>query len=83
MIGQITHLTGVAIQRARAEEKLRESEARYRILVEHAPEAIVVLDVDADRFVDANQNAVRLFGLSREALMQVGPIKSVKSPHAG
>ena len=82
MIGQITHLGGVAIQRARAEEKLRESEARYRILVEHAPEAIVVLDVDADRFVDANQNAVRLFGLSREALMRVGPIAISPSTQA-
>ena len=82
MIGQITHLAGVAIQRARAEEKLRESEARYRILVEHAPEAIVVLDVDADRFVDANQNAVRLFGLSREALMRVGPIAISPSTQA-
>ena len=82
MIGQITHLGGVAIQRALAEEKLRESEARYRILVEHAPEAIVVLDVDADRFVDANQNAVRLFGLSREALMRVGPIAISPSTQA-
>lgn len=82
MIGQITHLAGVAIERARAVEKLRESEARYRILVEHAPEAIVVLDVDAGRFVDANQNAVRLFGLSREALMRVGPIDVSPSTQA-
>ena len=82
MIGQITHLAGVAIERARAAEKLRESEARYRILVEHAPEAIVVLDVDAGRFVDANQNAVRLFGLSREALMRVGPIDVSPSTQA-
>src|SRR5688572_6749280 len=39
-----------------AELALRESEAKYRTLVEHAPEAIVVLDVDAQRFVEANGN---------------------------
>jgi len=48
-------------------------EARYRTLVEHAPEAIVVLDVDLGRIVDANQNALRLFGLSREELYRLGP----------
>ena len=55
------------------EQALRESEARYRALVENAPEAIVVLDVDQERFVDANENAARLFKLSREQLLAVGP----------
>ncbi len=55
------------------EQALRESEARYRALVENAPEAIVVLDVDQNRFVDANENAAKLFKLSREALLQIGP----------
>ena len=58
----------------RAERALRESEARYRTLVENAPEAIVVLDVDAGHFVDANQNAITLFGLSREALLHSDPV---------
>ena len=49
-------------ERRETEEALRDSEARYRLLVDHAPEAIVVFDVDADRFVDANENAERLFG---------------------
>jgi PAS domain S-box-containing protein len=60
--------------RWRTEHKLRESEERYRTLVQHAPEAIVVLDVDTGRFVDANKNAVRLFGRSKEALLEVGPV---------
>jgi PAS domain S-box-containing protein len=58
----------------RAEAALRESEERYRALVEHATEAIMVLDVDADRFVDANQGAERLFGFTREQLLRMGPI---------
>jgi len=53
-----------------AESALRESEERYRTLVEHAPEAIVVLDVDECRFVDVNRNACALFGMRQEALMQ-------------
>src|SRR5688572_3411373 len=53
---------------------LRDSEARYRILVENAPEAIVVLDVDAARFVDVNANACVLFDLSREELLTREPI---------
>jgi PAS domain S-box-containing protein len=52
---------------------LRTSEARYRTLVENAPEAIVVLDTETGRFIEANENAVRLFGLSRAALLEAGP----------
>jgi diguanylate cyclase (GGDEF)-like protein/PAS domain S-box-containing protein len=50
------------------------SDRRYRILVDHAPEAIVVFDVGSGRFLDCNENAVRLFGRSREDLLRHGPI---------
>jgi PAS domain S-box-containing protein len=53
---------------------LKESEERFRVLVEQAPEAIVIYDVDTGRFVDANPTAVALFGRSREALLELGPI---------
>jgi two-component system, cell cycle sensor histidine kinase and response regulator CckA len=58
----------------RAEAALRESEERYRALVEHAPEAIMVLDVDTNRFVDANEPAEKLFGYTREQLLRMGPL---------
>ncbi|MHB1101043.1 MAG: PAS domain-containing protein, partial [Burkholderiales bacterium] len=51
----------------------RASEARYRVLVEMAPEAITVLDVDLDRFVDANPNAERLYECDREELLKHSP----------
>ena len=59
--------------RRRAETALVESEARYRVLVEMAPEAITVLDEDLGRFVDANANAEKLFGCDRGELLRHSP----------
>ncbi len=61
-------------ERREREQAMRESAARYQLLVDHAPEVIVVLDVDTGRFVDANENAQKLFGLGREQLLQLGPV---------
>jgi len=58
-----------------AEAAIRDSEARYRTLVENAPEAIVVLDVDLGHFVECNDNAVRFFKMTRDELLAVGPEK--------
>ena len=60
-------------ERHLAEQSMRESEARYRTLVEHAPEVIVVFDVDKGTFVDVNDNACRFFKMSRETLLACGP----------
>jgi diguanylate cyclase (GGDEF)-like protein/PAS domain S-box-containing protein len=60
-------------ERHQAERSMRDSEARYRTLVEHAPEVIVVLDVDQGRFVDVNDNACRFFKMDRDTLLASGP----------
>ena len=62
-------------ERHLAEQSMRESEARYRTLVEHAPEVIVVFDVDRGTFVDVNDNACRFFKMTRESLLASGPDK--------
>jgi two-component system cell cycle sensor histidine kinase/response regulator CckA len=75
--GEFEGFAGTAIDitgRRRAEEALKESEARYRTQVENAPEAIVVFDVDAGRFVEANDNAARLWGLSRADFLEKDPV---------
>jgi len=46
---------------------------RFRLLVENAPDAIVVLDLESGMFSDCNENALRLFRLTREELMRCGP----------
>ena len=62
-------------ERHESEQAVRESEARYRLLVDHAPEAIVVFDTDEGRFVDANEYAEQLFGLERKQILQVGIVE--------
>lgn len=59
--------------RARADEALVESERRYRMLVESAPEAVVVYDADVRKFVDANSKAAALLGLSHDQLLALSP----------
>ncbi len=52
---------------------LHQSEGRFRRLVENAPDAIALYDVEAGRFVDCNAVAAKLFGCSREELLRGGP----------
>ncbi len=59
------------------EEKLRESEARYRTLFETANDAILLLD--HDMIIDANLKALELFGFLKEELIgcsiaQISPV---------
>jgi diguanylate cyclase (GGDEF)-like protein/PAS domain S-box-containing protein len=51
----------------------RQAEARYRTLVEHAPEAIMVFDMQ-NGIVEANENAARLIGMSRAQLLGRLPV---------
>ena len=55
------------------ESTLTVEEQRYRVLIDNAPEAVVVMDVELGRFIDSNENACKFFKLSREALMTKGP----------
>lgn len=48
------------------------SEDRYRALLECAPEAIIVFDVEDGSFWRVNQRAVVLFGLPRDQLERLG-----------
>ena len=54
-----------------AETAIAESEARYRALVENAPESILVLDTKTYRIIDVNENAERFFGYKRKELLKL------------
>ncbi|MFO1364197.1 MAG: PAS domain S-box protein [Burkholderiales bacterium] len=53
----------------RAEERLRASEQRYRLLFEMESDAILVVDADSLRLLDANRAAESLWGYARAELM--------------
>ncbi|WP_346293926.1 PAS domain S-box protein [Sphaerothrix gracilis] len=57
-------------ERKQAEEALRASEQRFRMLVEQAVDAIFVVN-EQGGFVDANQQACHSLGYSRAELMQL------------
>jgi PAS domain S-box-containing protein len=53
--------------------ELAQSEARFRALVEHAPEAIVVFDGNTGKFLFGNSHACRLYGVKPHELTQLTP----------
>ncbi|MEA2589012.1 MAG: hypothetical protein QOH66_1939, partial [Actinomycetota bacterium] len=73
LMGVKQRLEQEVAERTASEQRLAESEERYRTLVEHAPEAIVVLDLETGHFVEANPRAERLFGMPRAQLCGIGP----------
>ena len=59
-------------ERLATEQALRDSETRYRTLVESAPEVIVVIDAHTGRCTDANENALQFFGIKRAQGQRAG-----------
>ncbi|HEU5270338.1 MAG TPA: PAS domain S-box protein, partial [Jatrophihabitans sp.] len=55
-------------------EDVRAELARLAALVEYAPDAIVILDLDAGHFVTVNRAAEVLYGMGRAELLKVGPV---------
>lgn len=57
-----------AIERQRAQKKLRESELMYRTLFEQSPDAIIVIDFETGLPMDYNEAACLQFGCSPDEL---------------
>jgi two-component system cell cycle sensor histidine kinase/response regulator CckA len=67
----ITHVLDMS-ERKRAEEALRESEQRFRILFEQAADSILLLEITPEGVPiirDANGAAIRILGYKRDELM--------------
>lgn len=59
-------------ERKQAEQAVHASEARYRTLFEYAPDGILITDASA-RYLDANPSMCRMFGYTREEMLQLRP----------
>ncbi len=54
-----------------AQQELRESQERLRTILEHAPEAIAIVDVASGRIVESNRAATALYGADARRLAQL------------
>ncbi len=79
MLEFVSTQIAMAIQRKRAEEALRESEERYRILFESNPQPMWAYDVETLRFLEVNEAAVQHYGYTREEFLRM-TIKDIRPP---
>ncbi|MDB5013581.1 MAG: hypothetical protein JWQ25_1783, partial [Daejeonella sp.] len=68
----------IEVEKLKAIENLEKSEVRFREFFDNAPEAILILDVDAGHFINFNNNAVKLLKYTGEefikkSLADIGP----------
>jgi anti-anti-sigma factor len=70
-----------SLQRAHALAAVRESEQRYRLLVERASDGIWLADADG-RYIEANPAACELLGYTREQLLKLN-VRDLAHPDDG
>ena len=71
--GQKAELKTAADELTGLNSELKQSELRYRTLVDYAPEAILVIDSETNKLVDVNDAAVELFGYARADWLRMPP----------
>ena len=59
-------------ERKRAEEALRDSEARYRVLFEASADGILIADIETHQFKQANPALCRMLGYAEDELKTMG-----------
>lgn len=71
VFGELEHAIFRVVKAFQAERALKESEAKYRELINAMNETVWVIDFDG-HFLDVNDAAVKMLGYSREELLSLG-----------
>ena len=81
-----TYMHGIRVdvtERKKTEEKLKESEARFRSIFETAADAIFLIDLDDMEVIDANQAACNLLGCRRDEIIGMSLLQFVQYTDQG
>jgi len=71
---RIAELEKSETERKKAEEALKVSEEKYRLLFSTVQDAIIIVDAETRRIVDANDSALYIYGCSKEEILKLtGP----------
>ncbi len=63
-----------------SQKTIQEIEASYRLLLSAESDAIVIVDARTKQIVDANDSALKLYGYSREEILQLNAIELSAEP---
>ena len=69
--GEVVSIYSDETERKRAEDALRESEEKYRLIFSKERDAIVVTDEETHEILDLNESCERLYGYSREEMLRM------------
>jgi diguanylate cyclase (GGDEF)-like protein/PAS domain S-box-containing protein len=75
--GKLKEMLGVMIDvtdRHRAEEEIKLNQSKYKTLFDNAIEAFIILDIENLHFIEANENALTLFGLDSQVIQNFTPL---------
>lgn len=82
VIHQVLYRQQLLKERKQMEDRVRESEERYRTLFESNPHPMWVFDIVTQTFLAVNDAAVRHYGYSREEFLSMS-LKDVLQPESG